>query len=192
IQEMKQRKRVKTYLNSLGELDQLFSKKLEEVDKSTSLIDGILSGNTRFDFSELANRRGMERTQLLEDIQKQFPGSNKGGRSSGRKRSGRKKDGRSTYDITLEMWNKKMDIESIAKERGLVPGTIEGHLAKAVQTGRINISQFISEEEIREISDALKSMPDGFSSKDLFSKLDGKFSYAKLRAVMSHNVSKPE
>jgi hypothetical protein len=32
----------------------------------------------------------------------------------------------------------------------------------------------------------LKEMPEGFTSKDLFTKLGGKFGYGMLRAVMNH------
>lgn len=181
--EMKQHKRVKTYLNGLGELDQLFSKALEEVDKSQLLIEGILNDNQSFDFSELAKARLAERQRLLDEIKTQFPDAKKG---SGKKKGGRKKDGPSTYDITLLMWKEGKDIEAIAKERELVPGTIEGHLAKAVQTGQIEIFDFIKEEEVKLISEAIEELPKEFTSKDLFGKLEGKYSYAKLRAVMSY------
>ncbi|MCB0491698.1 MAG: helix-turn-helix domain-containing protein [Cyclobacteriaceae bacterium] len=181
--EMKQHKRVKTYLNGLEELDQLFSKTLEEVDKSQLLIEGILKGNQSFDFSILAKVRLAERGRLLDEIKAQFPDSKKG---SGKKKGGRKKDGPSTYDITLQMWKEGKDIETIAKERELVPGTIEGHLAKAVQSGQIEIFDFIKEEDVKLISKAIEELPKEFTSKDLFGKLDGKYSYAKLRAVMSY------
>lgn len=180
--EMKQHKRVKTYLNNLEELDQLFSKSLEEVYKSQLLIEGILNSNQSFDFSELTRSRLKERENLLKEIKAQFPDSVKG---AGKKK-GRKKDGPSTYDITLLMWKEGKDIATIAKERELVPGTIEGHLAKAVQSGKIDIFDFIKEEEVGLISKAIEEMPDGFTSKDLFVKLDAKYSYAKLRAVMSY------
>ena len=180
--EMKQHKRVKTYLNSLEELDHFFSKMLEEVDKSQLLIEGILNGNQSFDFSELNRSRLKERENLLMEIKAQFPDSAKG---AGKKK-GRKKDGPSTYDITLLMWKEGKDIETIAKERELVPGTIEGHLAKAVQSGKIDIFDFIKEEEVGLISKAIEEMPEAFTSKDLFVKLDAKYSYAKLRAVMSY------
>lgn len=181
--EMKQHKRVKTYLNGLEELDQLFSKTLEEVDKSQLLIEGILKGNQSFDFSILAKVRLAERGRLLDEIKAQFPDSKKG---SGKKKGGRKKDDPSTYDITLQMWKEGKDIETIAKERELVPGTIEGHLAKAVQSGQIEIFDFIKEEDVKLISKAIEELPKEFTSKDLFGKLDGKYNYAKLRAVMSY------
>ena len=183
--EMKQHKRVKTYLTSLSELDQLFSKSLLEVDKSLSLIEGILKGESTFAFTALIKRIAEDRAQLLAEIEKEFPHSKVASSGSGRKKGGRKKGGPSTYDITLKMWGDGMSIESIAKERDLVPGTIEGHLAKAVQTGKLEINQFIPQEEIDLIGKAIAEMPSGFSSKDLFIRLEGQYSYPKLRAVMA-------
>ncbi len=182
--EMKQHRRVKTYLNSLSELDQLFSKTLLEVDKSLILIEGILRSETSFEFSSLIKKRNEERVQLLVEIEKEFPGK-KTPAGSTRKKGSRKKGGPSTYDITLEMWEKGLTIEAIAAERSLVPGTIEGHLAKAVLSGRIDLLQFLKQDEVDTIKNAIQEMPDEFSSKDLFTKLEGKYSYSKLRAVMA-------
>jgi uncharacterized protein YpbB len=131
----------------------------------------------------LGKERLVERENLLKEIKAQFPDSKKG---SGKKKGGRKKDGPSTYDITLQMWKEGKDIETIAKERELVPGTIEGHLAKAVQSGQIEIFDFIKEEDVKLIAEAINELPAEFTSKDLFVKLDAKYSYAKLRAVMSY------
>jgi uncharacterized protein YpbB len=81
--------------------------------------------------------------------------------------------------------------EEIAAERGLVLGTIEGHLAKAVGEGRVSIFKFISEAEVNEIVKAIDSLhTKEFSSKDLYEKLNGKFGYGKLRAVILHHDSR--
>lgn len=184
IQEMRQHKRVKTYLNSLSELDQSFMKKLEEVDKSLHLIESILQEQTDFNFTDQSKERLTIRSLLLKEINEQMPvGVQKDKKS---KKGSKKKDGPSTYDITLQMIESGMDIEMVAKERGLVPGTIEGHLAKAVGAGRISILKLMTEQEVKEVELAIKEMPEGFTSKDLFVKLDGRFGYGKLRAVMNH------
>jgi hypothetical protein len=44
----------------------------------------------------------------------------------------------------------------------------------------------MSEQDVGTITHALKEMPEGFTSKDLFTKLGGKFGYGMLRAVMNH------
>lgn len=187
IEEMRQRKRVKTYLTHLTELDQMLSKKLEELEKTLILTHSIISNSNHYDFSEAQKRLREERAALLYELRKvTIVTSEKFAQL--RKKKGKKKnpdDERSTYDITLEMFKDGKNIEEIAKKRALTVGTIESHLAKAVGTGRLNIHQFMREDEVNEIMHAIDQLPQKeFSSKELYDKLKGKYGYGKLRAVM--------
>ncbi len=189
LEEMKKQKRVKGYITSLADLDQLFSKKREEVDKALYLTEGILEDRNHFDFTKLTEERTAERIKLLDEIRKEVGikpiKEKKEKRVRGSKKS---KEGElSTYDITLQLLERGLSIEDIAKERDLAVGTIESHLSKAVTENRISIFKFMNEEDVNTISTALKEMPEEFSSKDLYIKLEGKFGYGSLRAVMSHN-----
>ena len=183
MEEMRQKKRMKTYLNSLTDLDQLFSKKLEEVDKSLYITQSILEGQYEFNFSTLTEQRASDRTKALEEIRNKIgivPQKTKKGK---KKRKGEP----STYEITLGLLESGMTIEAIANERGLATSTIESHLAKAVAEDRISIYKFMKEDHVILINNALKEMGENFTSKDLFTKLEGKFGYSQLRAVMSHS-----
>ncbi|MEO7988079.1 MAG: helix-turn-helix domain-containing protein [Chryseolinea sp.] len=194
LEEMKKQKRVKGYITSLTDLDQLFSKKREEVDKALYLTEVILEDRDHFDFTKLTEERTIERTKLLEEIHKEIGIKPTKGKKS-KCAAGAKKDKSnepSTYDITLQLLEGGLSIESIAKERSLTVGTIESHLSKAVTENRISIFKFLTEEEVNTISSALKEMPEDFNSKDLFVRLDGKFSYGSLRAVMSHTGIKSQ
>ena len=173
---------MKTYFNSLCDLDQLFGKKLEEVDKSLYLTESILAGHYRFDFSVLASRRAEARAKILEYVKSKVVVP-----SPQKKKSGKKKKGElNTIDITLKMLESGMTIAEISKERELVIGTIAGHLAVAVAEGRTSIFSFMTHEEVDTIQRAVKDMPEGFTSKDLFTALKGQYNYAQLRAVMNH------
>ena len=192
LEEMKKQKRVKGYITSLTDLDQLFSKKREEVDKALYLTEVILEDRDHFDFSKLTENRISERTKLLEEIHKEIGIKPAKGKKS-KRAAGVKKDKSnepSTYDITLHLLEGGLSIASIAKERSLTVGTIESHLSKAVTENRISIFKFMTEEDVNTISIALKEMPEDFNSKDLFDKLQGKFGYGSLRAVMSHTGMK--
>src|SRR3990170_203263 len=68
LEEMRQKKRVKTYVNNLSDLDQLFFKKLEEVDKAMYLTESILKGLHQYDFSKLAEQRASDRAKTLAEI----------------------------------------------------------------------------------------------------------------------------
>jgi hypothetical protein len=184
MEEMRQKKRVKTYLNSLSDLDQLFCKKLEEVDKALYLTESILEGKYQFDFSSLRDQRALTRARILEEVRSKVgPPTDQKKKGKGRKK---KKNEPSTYDITLRLLEAGMTVEEIARERELVTSTIEGHLAKAVEEQRVSVYKFMTREQVTAIENALKEMPEEFTSKDLFTALEGKFNYGQLRAVMSH------
>ncbi|HEY8938275.1 MAG TPA: helix-turn-helix domain-containing protein, partial [Cyclobacteriaceae bacterium] len=188
IEEMKKQKRVKGYVTNLTELDQLFAKKREEVDKALYLTQAILEERDAFDFTELTKARTTERLNMLDEI-RSYVGVNDGkGKKAKRNRGIKKskKDEPSTYDITLNLLESGLTVDAIAQERGLVPSTIEGHLARAVEAGNLSIYKFMTEENVTTITKALQEMPEGFTSKDLFMKLEGNYGYGKLRAVMSH------
>lgn len=73
IAEMKQHKRVKTYLADLDDIDQLLSKKLEEVDKIFHLAGNIIRGHDEFDFSKLKTERDEYRSVLMKEVQDLIP-----------------------------------------------------------------------------------------------------------------------
>jgi hypothetical protein len=186
IEETRQKKRMKTYLNTLADLDQLYSKKLEEVDKALYLTESILEGKYEFDFSALREQRAAIRAKTLEEIRAKLevPGAKK--KIGKGKKNKNKKNEPSTYDITLSLLESGMTVGEIATERSLAVSTIEGHLAKAVEAEQISIFKFMSNEEVGTIEAAVKAMPEDFSSKDLYTALEGKFNYGQLRAVLSH------
>jgi hypothetical protein len=180
LESMRRQKGLKGYVTSLTDLDQLLVKKLEEVDKALHLTESILEGHDRFDFTALTGDRAASRARVLEEIQKELADK------PVKKQKRKKKDGPSTYDVTLELLERGLSLAAIASERSLTPGTIEGHLAKAVGAGRISIFKFMAEENVEVIMAAMKELPEGFTSKDLFSKLKGKYGYGQLRAVINH------
>ena len=183
---MKKQKRVKTYVTHLTDLDQLFAKKLESVDKAMLLIAGVLEGRDTFDFNTLNQERALERAKMIDEIRAQVGATPFAEKKSGRTSRSKKKPKGETQEITLKLLESGLSIEDIAKERGLVESTIESHLAKAVGDGRISIFRFMQEETVTTIAHAVKEMGGSFSSKELFAKLNGKFNYGQLRAVMNH------
>ena len=194
LEVVKQKKRVKTYITQLSDLDQVFSKKWEDIDKAATLTEGILNNNERFNFDHLSKVRVQERNVLLQDIIRQTGSEPSDEPKKKTKKPKKVKDGdeRSTFEITLDMINKGMSAEQIAEERGLVLGTIESHLAKAVAEGSIDIFKFMNEEIVIEIINARRQLPLESSSKDLYEKMKGKFGYGQLRAVIAYDKLKEQ
>lgn len=188
LETMRLQKRVKTYVAHLTDLDQMLSKKLEELDKAVVLTESILKGSSTFEFEALAKQRTEERNEMLKEIREQVeretPLDKK--RKPRKKGNAKSKDGKSTYDISVDLLNSGMTVEQIAKERGLVVGTIESHLGKAVGEGTVSIFKFMTEEEVTIALNALRQLPDESTSKTLYDALKGKFGYGQIRAVMAH------
>ena len=182
IEEIRQKKRMKTYLNSLSDLDQLFAKKLEEVDKALYLTESILAGKYQFDFSNLTESRASTRAKVLKEIRSKIVVIPEKKKKGGKKKKGEPR----TSEITVKLLESGMNVEEIAKERELALGTILGHLADAIGDGRISIYKFMTHEEVAVVENRVREMPEDFTSKDLFTALEGKFNYGHLRAVMNH------
>jgi hypothetical protein len=163
-------------------LDQLLSKKLGDVDKLFHLAEGILQDRHNFDFESIKISRAEARSTMLKEI-----GLNPNPTIPPRKKRKKKSpDEPSTYDVSIGMAEGGASIADIAKDRGLVRSTIEGHLAKGVEEGRLSVLKFMNEEAVEKITAALREMPEGFFSSELYSKLKGAYSYGQLRAVMAH------
>ncbi len=93
----------------------------------------------------------------------------------------RKKKG-ATYEITKQMINEKKDFSEIAKERGIIKGTVIGHVEKLLARGdELNLSYIkFSEEKLIKIKKAF-IQSEVFALTPVFEALKGKFSYDELK-----------
>jgi len=88
----------------------------------------------------------------------------------------------STYSETLEMYQNGMTIEEIAVKRKLGQPTIISHLAKLYGDGHsIDLSSFISEEEIVKIAAAKTKLKSPTVLKPYFEYFEEQISYDKIR-----------
>lgn len=92
-----------------------------------------------------------------------------------------------TKEISLEMFRKGMTVPQIARERGLVPQTIEGHLAFFVKTGRLAISDLLADDRRREIEQKIAGLIDQ-SLGELKAALGDDYSYGELNLVLAHRA----
>ncbi|MCU0418973.1 MAG: helix-turn-helix domain-containing protein [Cyclobacteriaceae bacterium] len=185
LETVKQQKRVKTYLNQLTELDQQLTRKITEVDRLHEVVASILEDRETMDVKSRDQARVEKREALLASLRNTLPTT---ARVKASKRKTAKKpteDSRSTYDVTLDLLKAGKTIAEIAAERSLTVGTIEGHLAKAIEAGRLDVYALVNEEEQTEIKNAINTLPDAFTSKQLYEALAGKYGYGKLKAMMA-------
>lgn len=201
MQQIQWRTGVKTYLATLGEVDQLLMKKYEDIQKSIIIIQGLLNRSSFIDVSAINKHREALRNAWLEaarvsalasrssaaDSEGSYSGKKKGRKtakavkSSGSAKSSKK----DTVEHSLEMYRLGKSLEEIAKERSLSISTIESHLAKAIATSRLELSDYVSPEESSAIEAGITEHGAN-GMRGVFDALEGKYSFGKLRAVAAH------
>ena len=153
--------KTKKYMKSLQILFANIHRKRQEIEQSVNLVNGL--------------KEGQNITSILEQHQTQtryLPETN----------SGIPKEKVDTKSLSLCMFREGKSIEEIAKERGLVSSTIEGHLVTFIATGEVKINELISEKDYCE----LKSMIDNSEDKTpvfIRQKSGNRFSYSIVHAL---------
>jgi uncharacterized protein YpbB len=72
--------------------------------------------------------------------------------------------------------------EQIAEKRGMSEGTIEGHIAKFIGEGTLPISNFIGEEEVKNITETLQKVK---SVTETVKAHNNDFTYGQVRMVQA-------
>jgi hypothetical protein len=90
-----------------------------------------------------------------------------------------------TKNISFELYKEKKSVEEVAKIRGLVPSTIEGHLAHYVSLGLLPVSDFITKERLQLIAQTIENETDA-SLKELKEKSEQDISYSELKMYKSY------
>ncbi len=105
LETVRRGKRVKTYVSRLEEIDQAMDKKRVEVDKVATIIEGILSGEEKFEFEGITRQHAQERTEWLDHIRKELPPLAEKKRKSKGPRKSKKNGEPNTFDLTVkEEW----------------------------------------------------------------------------------------
>jgi ATP-dependent DNA helicase RecQ len=99
-----------------------------------------------------------------------------------------------TTQVTYNFFKSGMSIEEIAEHRFLSPMTIGGHLVILYEQGEpIDPFQFISAEELAEITNGLTVFEPPYKLRELYEFFGEMFDYDKIRwAIALHNKSKTE
>jgi uncharacterized protein YpbB len=98
------------------------------------------------------------------------------------------KEGAATTDtkqISLDMLASGLTIPEIAKERGLVNSTIEGHLAFFIETGQLAIDTLLTADKQQTIRDQLAKAT-GPSLSEVKLALGDGTSYGEIKMVLAH------
>jgi ATP-dependent DNA helicase RecQ len=89
-----------------------------------------------------------------------------------------------TKQESFNLYKSGISIEEIAALRELAPTTIQGHLCHFIQTGEIDVSEFVAAEKIPAIKDAVESYGQQALSP-LKEVLGDTYSYMEIKAVIA-------
>lgn len=190
----------KSYLQSLDEVDQLLMKKYEDISKVSIIIDGLVTNKKRIDVSsieekratlrkswfenatEIASKSGQAFTEKLREKKTRTPrvANTREAKISHRRN---KEPKGSSIEKSLVLFRSGKTIDQIATERGLVPGTIEEHLACAVKNGKLPLDEWINTHDYELLKKTILANTEA-GIKQIFESLDGKMRYGKIKAVM--------
>lgn len=188
LSHVEQFSRTKAYLNALLDVDQSIVQKMREIEKVSRLTQAILTGKKVVKEDMGLAKSGELRSNLMEAARKQAKENPKkaGGRSGRKKKGGKKRKKGETYLITYALLDKGKDIAAVAKERELAKSTIEGHVARGIGEGRLKLQDYLSSQEIEEISAKLKESDDRGGA---YGSLNGKYSHSQIKMVVEGEAS---
>lgn len=98
-------------------------------------------------------------------------------------RSKRSSNGDDTFTVSLKMFRSGESIEKIAAVRELAVSTIEGHLARFVATGEVELVEIVPAHKINTIRAALIDVGSENAIGPVKEKLGEEYSYGEIRAV---------
>ncbi|MGZ4034869.1 MAG: helix-turn-helix domain-containing protein, partial [Bacteroidia bacterium] len=179
IEKLGSEKKVKAYLQELAELDSLFFKQLQLINKAEAMVN---SASENSEFSKEKINTAEENKIRIEELSKiSAPKESKRGKN----KSADKKEKINTKEVTFNLFKAGKSIDEIAKERNMVPMTIEGHLAHYAGLGMIDVKQFVDEEKMKNIITVSKTL-DTTLFGPIKQSLGDDYTYSEIRFAMTY------
>lgn len=91
----------------------------------------------------------------------------------------------STFECSYKLYNQGNTVEQIAEKRKLNPVTIEGHLARYVASGDIDVHEFVDGDTLQKVEAYCMEHPEEKALKPIFEHFDAKIPYGVLRMAIA-------
>ena len=91
----------------------------------------------------------------------------------------------STFECSYRLYNQGNTIGQIAEKRGLNQSTIEGHLARYVASGDIDVHEFVDGDTLQKVEAYCMEHPEEKALKPIFEHFDAKIPYGVLRMAIA-------
>ncbi|MDA3779192.1 MAG: helix-turn-helix domain-containing protein [Bacteroidales bacterium] len=171
IKEVKDKSGVKKYIKELKSLQGFFYAQVIAIHKAEALCNAILN-EEEFNIKSLR--------AITETIQK--PKEENYSKLATEKKKGKRKG--ESEQITYELYEQGKTVEEIAKERSYAINTIQNHLSKYVELGKIDINKFVVAEKLTEIINAANKLDTEFL-KPIKEYLGEEYSYQEIQFARS-------
>jgi KaiC/GvpD/RAD55 family RecA-like ATPase len=204
LAQVEQLSRTKQYSEALRELDGMLVKKLAQLAKASHVASCILNGEEVRRLPELEKRIAAQRVSLVEQVRawaaEHTPGST---RKTGRVRrkqeeewdvpevrvkkkgeKGPKKLKGETYLKTYVLLKEGRSLADIAAERSMSLSTIEGHAARGITEGVLDIEALMPGDVLETIADWMRAHADQ-GLNDARANFGDRFTYGQLRMVQA-------
>lgn len=90
-----------------------------------------------------------------------------------------------TYEYSYWLYNQGNTMGQIAEKRGLNQSTIEGHLARYVASGDIDVHEFVDGDTLQKVEAYCMEHPEEKALKPIFEHFDAKIPYGVLRMAIA-------
>ncbi len=90
-----------------------------------------------------------------------------------------------TFEYSYWLYNQGNTVEQIAEKRKLNPVTIEGHLARYVASGDIDVHEFVDADTLQKVEAYCMEHPEEKALKPIFEHFDTKIPYNVLRMAIA-------
>lgn len=91
----------------------------------------------------------------------------------------------STFECSYRLYNQGNTVVQIAEKRGLNQSTIEGHLARYVASGDIDVHEFVDGDTLQKVEAYCMEHPEEKALKPIFEHFDAKIPYNVLRMAIA-------
>ncbi len=198
IKEIKNQKRVKTYVDELLETEAVIYARTEHLKKCELFLEAMLSHNelTKAVIKDTGNTAAREE-KLRKLLQKDdvVETTKKGKKSKSRKEVQYEEadvmyeeDKMDTREQSLMLFQEGLCVEEIAAMRKMAVSTIEGHLVQFVATGVLSGRQFVKADKADQIIKAAKAL-NSFKLGEIKKVLSDDFSYSEIKFAIADYLS---
>lgn len=191
MEEIKRQRKAKGFYEELAELEEMQTAAAIRLMKAKLLMDIVLAGEEVSRENLISPDIQSYKAKKLEAIraaQRNNPASLMDEEEEDlyvRERYAPKKKKteepkKSTLEETFELWQQKNSIADIATARKLTETTIQSHLAKLIEVGKVEIGDVLPKEKIEALAEAFKGF-EGEAVGELKEKYGDAFSWGELR-----------